>query len=355
MNAYRLILYQKAGDTWQYVRLKASPDGSFRTETGNCGSLPTFSEERRMPLDADPKTFLRKEASLWQEEGYHKPNQKMLQVMTLHFRFPRWSGPLANAPWFEEWTANYLEPIQKAFDSAAIGVFKSNERFSGNHLYYYMVYNADAARQTVEQIVAAAGRRFPLDLHIGDREKQVSIPIDPGVPEYLRAIFRGFEKSARLLRDMPHLAATDPLQPELLVEPAPRAVRGEEAARLRLALKTRWRFDCKLPDPFADQLPGARLICLDELPDAVKSAVPAKIREKTSGPYYSFDCDAGIFEIIPEQIFNGAFEGAMFDADMDWIIYCSQHFTTTFGGQWLVDFVHSVCKNRPENFKFSPV
>jgi hypothetical protein len=355
MNTYRLILYRKIEAQWEYVRLKALPSGLFHTETGFCGSLPAFSEEKRMPQGIDPKSFLRKEAADWQSQGYTKPNQKELQVMTLHFRFPRWTGHLANAPWFEEWTANYLEPIQTNLDRTAAGVFKSNERFSGNHLYYYMVYDADAARRTVEQIVAAAGHRFPLDLHIGDREKQVSIPIDPGVPEYLRAIFRGFEKSARILRDLPDLMTSDPLQPELVAEPAPRAVRGEEAARLRLALKTRWHFDCKLPDPFADHLPGDQLICMDELPEAVKAAIPAKIREKSAGPYYSFDCDAGIFEIIPEQIFGGAFEGAVFDAGMDWIIYGSQHFTTTFGGPWLVDFVQSLCQNRVENLKFSPV
>ncbi|MBP6826963.1 MAG: hypothetical protein KA165_10440, partial [Saprospiraceae bacterium] len=199
MNTYRLILYQKRESRWHYVRLTALPEGILRTETGCCGQLPDHTELAPMPADSDPNAVLRESGAKWQSEGYDKPAPQDTEVLTLHFQMRRWSGYPSGAPWYDDLTSCYLDPVRDMFDAGCNGLIRSNERFSGNYLYYYTIFNSDLALEAVESIAAAASVKFLLDIHIGRREKQVHIPIDPNVPEYLRSLFRVVEKSARTI------------------------------------------------------------------------------------------------------------------------------------------------------------
>lgn len=345
---YRLILYKHIGQHWHYVRLTVADNSPLRTETGCCGQLPDHTDLKTLPTGSDVPAALRQAGAHWQEQGYHRPNPKTLPVLTLHFQMPRWTGYPAGAPWYDDWTASYLDPIQTMLEATSNGIVKGNERFSGNHLYYFTVFNADAAHRAVADLAATALVKFPLHIHIGDEEKPIKIPLDPNIPDYLRSLFRTVEKTARLLaRELPALLPTDPLQAERLPTSAPRRVRGEEAARLRSGLKEKWNFDSNWWDPLVTASPR-EVVFLNGLTDDKKQVIEAEVRRRLRRPLYLLDCDTGLFEVAPEQIFESAFEGIVFDGDLEWVIYFSHHYTTTFGGDWLVQTVRDAYQDDPE-------
>ncbi len=345
---HRIILYKQIGSRWQYVRLTTVPGATLHTETGCCGQLPDHVETTSLSPGTDESQALRQLGAEWLEQGYHKPNPKTLPVLTLHFQMPRWTGYPAGAPWYDDWTAGYLDPIQAALDSTCNGISKGNERFSGNHLYYYTVFNAELAQEAVAAIAAAVTVKFPLSIHIGDEEKPIKIPLDPNIPDYLRSLFRSFEKTARLLaRELPSLLPTDPLHAERLPDTTQRRVRGAEAIRIRRELKEKWNFDSNWWNPLTEASPR-EVVFLNGLTDDKKKIIGSLIRDHLTRPLYVLDCDTGIFEIEPEQIFEGAYEGMVFDAGLDWVIYFSHHYTTTFGGDWLVEAVRDVYCEEPE-------
>ncbi|MCY7329983.1 MAG: hypothetical protein LH618_15620 [Saprospiraceae bacterium] len=344
---FRLILYQLQNNRWHYVRLTVSADRQLRTETGSCGQLPDHTETATVAADTDLPEALRTAGAAWQAKGYEKPHQKQLQVLTLHFQMPRWTGYPAGAPWYDDWTSDYLDPIERWMEATCDGIPKNNERFSGNHLYYYTVFNGDLARQAMEEIAANALVRFPLDIYLGEREKQVKIPIDPNVPDYLRSLFRSIESSARIIaRELPTLFPGDPLQPQAVVENGHKRIRGEEAARLRRVLKEKWHFDSNFWNPLVEASP-TEVVVLNGLTDDKKAAVTEYIRQTARLPIYLLECETGLFEIQAEQIFAGAYEGMVFDASLEWVIYFSHHYTTTFGGADLMKFMQELYQDQP--------
>jgi len=349
MNFYRIILYQQRESRWHYVRLTSESEREIRTETGRCGQLPDQTDIAPIPRGTDALAALRKAGARWQAEGWHKPGPNEVLVLTLHFQMRRWHGYPAGAPWYDDLTAGYLDPIRTAFETDCNGIFRGHERFSGNYLYHYTIFNSDLALETVERIAAAAPVKFLLDIHIGRREKQVHIPIDPNVPEYLRSLFRVVEKSARsIASELPVLFPGDPLLPEPVLNGSSRKrVRGEEAARLRRVLKEKWNFDSNFWNPLTDASP-AQVVFLNGMSADKTEQVTDLIRQRLSTPLYLLDCEEGLFEIAPDEIFKGNFEGVVFDSNLDWVIYFSHHHTVTFGGDWLMPAVKDLYKEEPE-------
>ncbi len=345
---FRLILYQQKNNGWYYVRLTVNTDRQLRTETGFCGQLPDHTETTPLPEDADIQTALRTTGADWQAKGYDKPPAKQLQILSLHFQMPRWTGYPAGAGWYDDWTSDYLDPVEEMLDATCNGIFKNNERFSGNHLYYYTVFNGDLAKQAVEQISARALVKFPLDIYLADREKQVKIPIDPNVPDYLRSLFRSIESSARIIaQELPMLFPGDPLQPQPIVETGNKRIRGAEAVRLRKELEEKWNFHSNFWNPLVEASP-VEVVVVNGLTDDKKLALTKYIRQSAIRPIYLLECETGLFEIQPDQIFAGAYEGMVFDAQLDWVIYFSHHYTTTFGGEALGRFVEHLYRDQPE-------
>lgn len=345
----RIILYKQIGTRWHYVRLTAMPQAALQVETGCCGQLPDTTESAGIPAQIDPLAALRQEGEKWLERGYGKPHPHSLQVMTLHFQMRRWTGYPAGAPWYDDWTAGYLDPIQQMLNDTCNGIPRGAERFSGNYLHYYTIFNTDLAQEAVEKIAATAPVKFLLDIHIAHREKQVQIPIDPNVPEYLRSLFRVVEKSARTIaHELPVLFPTDPLQPEFVPEgPVNKRIVGEEATRLRDLLKEKWNFDSNFWDPLTQAAP-AEVVFLNGMAEDKKQAIAALLSQKLQQPLYLLDCETGLFEIGTEQIFGGSHEGMVFDASFNWVIYFSHHYTITFGGDWLVSAVKDFYRDQPE-------
>lgn len=347
-HMYRLILYKKIGLYWYYVRLSVPAPRHLLTETGICGQSPDTTETTTFSADLDAVQALRQAGANWLETGYHKPNPKTLPVLTLHFQMPRWTGYPAGAPWYDDWTFSYLDPIQAVLEATCNGLAKGNERFSGNHLYYHTVFNAEAAHQAVADIAATALVKFPLHIHLGDEEKPIKIPLDPNIPDYLRSLFRTVEKTARMLaRELPALLPADPLQPEHIATLHRRRVRGEESLRLRQTLKEKWNFDSNWWNPLAEASPR-EVVFLNGITDDKKHVIEQAIRSHLTQPLYLLDCDAGLFEISPDHIFDHHAEGIVFDEGQDWVIYFSHHYTTTFGGDWLIPVVKEAYREEPE-------
>lgn len=345
----RIILYKQCGARWHYVRLTALPLAEIRMETGCCGQKPDHTETTAIPAQTEPLAALRQEGEKWLEKGYGKPHPHSLQVMTLHFQMRRWTGYPAGAPWYDDWTSGYLDPIHQALEDTCNGIPRGSERFSGNYLHYYTVFNTDLAQEAVEKIAAAAPVKFLLDIHIASREKQVQIPIDPNVPEYLRSLFRVVEKSARTIaHELPVLFPSDPLQPEFVPNgSANKRIIGEEATRLRRILQEKWNFDSNFWNPLTEAAPS-EVVFLNGMAEEKKQAIAALLSEKLHEPLYLLDCETGLFEIGADQIFGGSHEGMVFDASFDWVIYFSHHYTLTFGGSWLVAAVKDLYQDQPE-------
>lgn len=334
---YKIILYKQIDSRWHYVRL-TTRDTELITETGLCGVLPEHTAA--IPISIDPEKFIRQTGESWTAEGYSKPHPHQLHVMTLHFQMRRWTGYPAGAPWYDDWTTGYIDPIQEVLEKTGNGIPRGNERFSGNYLQYFIVFNTDLALEAVEKIAAAAPVKFLLDIHLGRREKQVQIPIDPNVPEYLRTLFQIVEKSARsIANELPVLFQGDPLQPELLPETGGRKrVSGEKARDFRLGLKEKWNFNSNFWDPLTPAAPQ-EVVFLNGMAEEKKQAIAALLEKKATLPFYLLDCEEGLFEVGKEQIFSGAHEGMVFDSTLSWVIYFSHHYTLTFGGDWLVQAV----------------
>ena len=349
MHAFRIILYQQRENRWHYVRLTAENGSQLRTETGLCGMAPEYCESLGLPEGVDAVAALNEAGVEWQSRGWHKPAPNEILVLTLHFQMRRWHGYPASAPWHDALTGDYLDPVLHALESTCNGVPRGNDRFSGNYLYHYAIFNSDLALEAVERIAAAAPVKFLLDIHIGCREKQVQIPIDPNVPEYLRSLFRVVEKSARTIAsELPVLFPGDPLQPEpVLNGSAPRRVRGERAAALRDALKEKWNFESNFWNPLTEASPS-QVVFLNGMAEDKTRQVAGRIRQRLEMPLYLLDCEEGLFEISPDEIFKGVYEGVVFDSSLAWIIYFSHHHTVTFGGDWLVAAVKELYSEQPQ-------
>ncbi len=345
----RIILYRQINNRWHYARLTTAPSAQLCIETGCCGQLPENPDQVGIPANIDPLAALRQEGEKWLEHGYSKPHPHSLQVMTLHFQMRRWTGYPAGAPWYDDWTSGYLDPVEQILDETCNGIPRGAERFSGNYLHYYTIFNTDLAQEAVEKIAAAAPVKFLLDIHVASREKQVQIPIDPNVPEYLRSLFRVVEKSARTIaHELPVLFPTDPLQPEFVPNgSANKRILGAEASRLRGYLKEKWNFDSNFWDPLTQAAPS-EVVFLNGMAEDEKQSLAALLSQKLTEPLYLLDCETGLFEIGTDQIFGGVHEGMVFDASFEWVIYFSHHYTITFGGDWLVATVKGLYRDQPE-------
>jgi hypothetical protein len=355
MEVYRLILYRHFQNKWHYTRLTAPVDGMMQVETGICGKAADSSELVSTGGKSQIEAITHYSEQL-QEKGWGnlKNVSQELSVLTLHFKMPRWKGYPAGAPWFDNWMQYYMTPIRAELEAHSNGFELHDERFSGNYLYYFTVLNPDLALEAVEKIADKSPEKFILDLHVGKRGKQVFIPIDPNVPEYLQAFFRVVEKSARsIANELPLLFPGKSLEPELVQESDTTIpVHGEKGIEFRRILREKWNFTCNYWNPLSNDAPGEVVFILGFPPDKQQQLI-AHIRKNQSGPIYKLDCENGLFQVPLDSIFQDTtLEGVIFDERLDWIIYASHHNTHTFGGELLLSFVKNQYKDQPEAINF---
>jgi DNA-dependent RNA polymerase auxiliary subunit epsilon len=157
------------------------------------------------------------------------------------------------------------------------------------------------------------------------------------------------EKSARTIAsELPVLFQGDPFQPEPVREHTERVrVTGEVAQSLRKILEEKWNFTSNFWDPLTPASP-VEVVFLNGMEESKKAAVVEIIRTRAERPLYLLDCEEGLFEISPEQIFSSPHEGMVFDAGFNWVVYFSHHYTITFSGDWLLEAVKSLYAGQEE-------
>jgi hypothetical protein len=349
MPAYRLTLYKKAEGIWHYCQITAGAEsGLLSTALGICGATPEQRLNTALPTEADPFSAVKEAGATWRTRGYDYPTRKDMTVMSLHFKTGNYSGWPAGAPWFEDWKTYYQEPIDQQLSDTANGIATGSHRARGHYLLYYYVLNAEAARQTVERITAAAPVHISVDIHLSDREIRPNIQLADGVPPPLADLYKGFEEMAHTLAEASQnvVFQTVTLTPQPIHESSRKRIRGAEALTLRQALKDRWGFNCTYFPPLGGDAREEVVYLTDLAPD-VEQALFQLLSERLQEPVYVLDCEEGLFRIGPNHIFRGAYEGVVFDDSLDWIIYFSHHNTITFGGKWLIEAVEHLHRHQP--------
>jgi hypothetical protein len=319
------------------------------TALGNCGSTPHQVTESVIDPKTDLYESVREAGQEWRLAGYDYPRRKDMHVMTLHFRLSGSSGWPASAPWFEDWKTCYQEPVEQLLSDTANGFSNGIHRVKGHLLLYYYVLNTSAASEQVRKIADDAPVHFPMDIHIGDRPMRPKIYLDANVPDPLADMYKGFEQMAITLAEASQSVTFHAvtLTPQPVHESSRQRVKGLQALALRTALKERWGFECDSWPPAGGSAKES-VVFVNSLDTDTESQLLALIQAQLHAPVYLLDCEEGFFQIESRNIFRGAFEGVVFDDQLEWIIYFSHHGTITFGGTWLVEAVKTAYATTPE-------
>lgn len=352
MSTYRLTLYKQVNNEWHYCQMTASNAGKMITALGKCGAAPSQLTEVLLPPQTDPSTAIQEAGAQWRKQGFDYPRRKDMQVMSLHFRVANVSGWPAGAPWFEDWKTFYQEPVDQLLTNTANGFANGSHRLRGHYLLYYYVLDSEAARSSVESVVAAAPVRFPLDIHISDREMHPKIEIDSGVPTPLADLYTGFEEMALAISEASQnvVFQSVTLTPQVVHESSRTRVRGLDAQVLRLALRERWGFTCNYWPPLGGT-PKSEVVYMTEFDAQLEMPLLEILKNRIQNPVYLLDCEEGIFKIDPANLYRGAYEGVVFDDGLEWIIYFSHHNTISFGGNWLVKALREHYFDQPDRLK----
>jgi len=323
--------------------MTANGSGKLTTAFGICGSTPSRLSETALPPGAEPFGAVKEAGTRWRGEGYDYPRRLDMQIMSLHFSLPASSGWPAGAPWFEDWKTFYQEPIENGLAETANGFPNGSHRAKGRLVLYFYILDAAAARATVEQVAALAPISFPMEVHIGPQPIRPGINLDKGMPVPLSDMYKGFEQMALTLAEASQSVVfhTVTLTPQLVHEPSRQRVKGLPAQNLLQGLRERWGFECNLWPPLGGEA-KSEVAVLREWTPGLETHLSGLVQQRLQLPAYLLDCEEGIFTIAPKNIFRGVYEGVVFDAGMEWIIYFSHQNTITFGGDWLVEAVRGM-------------
>jgi hypothetical protein len=351
MPTYRLTLYRSVDQRAHFCQLTASHDGqhgSLRTATGVCGTGAEEIREEALGGGVTAQSALEAAGALWRRRGYDYPKRHELKIMTLHFSVPGWTGFPAGAPWFEDWKTHYQEPFEAVLEGTVNGFPRGGHRSKGHMLLYYYVLNPEAARAACEAVAARAPVKLPLTIHVGTNEMRPDTTLDAGVPGPLAGLLHNFGDMAQTVAEASHniLFHTVALMPQLIHQSARQRIKGAQAMELRRALDHRWGFDCHLWPPLGGAA-RSEVVYVRDFPSDKTAALQERLLEKVVLPAYLLDCDDGIFRLEPDHLLRGAYEGVVFDASLDWVIYFSHHHTVTFGGEWLIRTVRELYRHEP--------
>jgi hypothetical protein len=349
---YRIALYKQVEGRWHYVRLTSQDHNRYTMAQGRVGELPDRLETQPLPYAPGTELALQQVAQEWVAEGYGTPHRSELKVLSLHFSMKSWRGYTSAAPWFEDWKTWYEEPMDKYLEERGHSYFDNGSASrSGDYLVLHRyVLHAEAASAAIQDIAAVAPAIFPFKIYIDDRERYPQVLYNPSVPEEINDILRGFEDVAA---SMTFISQELTLQKVLTATPVhsvertmPRVSR-EQARKLREALSEAWGYECNYWIPIGKPA-KQEVVFIDELPADLKSHLTHLIFSRTMGAIYRVDYDEGMSEIDSADLFKPfSYEGAIFAADMSWIVYFSHHNTFTFGGEYLIDAVKDHYKDRP--------
>jgi hypothetical protein len=349
---FRIILYKQVEGHWHYVRLSNKSQSLCNIEQGRAGELPHQSEVQTLPAAANVELALQKTAQTWVALGYGTPHRSELKVLSLHFSMKSWRGYTAAAPWFEDWKTWYEEPMDHYLQARGHSYFDNGSASrSGDYLVLHRyVLEAEAASAAIQDIAAVAPAIFPFKIYIDDRERYPQVNYNPIVPDEINEILRGFEDVAESMKaisqelTLQKVISATPTYP--VSKTTPRVSR-ELARELREALSEHWGYECNYWIPIGKPA-KQEVVFIDELPNELKDILTHLIFSRTMEAIYRVDYDEGISELGSADLFQPfSYEGAVFAADMSWIVYFSHHNSFTFGGAMLIDAVKEHYKDRP--------
>jgi hypothetical protein len=348
MPTYRLTLYRQLDAEWHFCQLTATDGATLQTATGRCGRRPERRTETPLADGQTGQNALEAAGAAWRKRGYDYPRRHELKILTLDFALPGWSGFPAGAPWFEDWKTYYQEPFEAELEATVNGFARGNHRARGRLLLYYYVLDGAAAQAAAERIAAAAPVELALTVYVGAAEVRPVPALDPNVPSPLAGLYHQFDDMAQTVAEASHniLFHTVALMPQQIHQSTRQRVKGAEAQALRRELRERWGFDCHLWPPLGGHAKGAVAYVRDFSADKT-AALQELLLHRIELPAYLLDCDDGLFRVEPQSLLRGAYEGAVFDAGLDWLIYFSHHHTVTFGGDWLLDAVEALYRDEP--------
>jgi hypothetical protein len=124
---------------------------------------------------------------------------------------------------------------------------------------------------------------------------------------------------------------------------------SQASYEVRDKLLTVWGFDGLEWEPLEDKSNLETIFILDNyLKSNDIDSIIKKILEKANEKLYIISGDSKDFEINKSEFTFRLYNAICCDSTFDWVIYCSYHASTTFGGKWLIDYVRRLFDDRQE-------
>lgn len=342
-SSYRLTLYRQSAGQWHYCQLTASDSGWLQKATGRCGSAGRTVAEKAITPDGSSYQVVVEAGAEERLSGFDYPTRSDLKILSLHFKVMPWNGFPVAAPWFEDWKTFYQEPFEAILENTVNGFSRGLHRARGHLVLYYYVLDGEAAKKAALEVQAMAPVKFPMEMYLGDQEFRPGQQMHSDVPKPLSGLFEQFGAMANTVAEASHniLFHTVALTPQLVVTPSRNRIKGLAAIELRKQLNHRWNFECGNWPPLGGHSPTP-VITLSSWTIDRMEILHERLVSQLQHPAYLLDCDDGVFALEPGHLLRGVYEGTVFDASLEWIIYFSHRHTVTFGGAWLLEQVRDI-------------
>lgn len=122
-----------------------------------------------------------------------------------------------------------------------------------------------------------------------------------------------------------------------------------ESKKIRKVLQKQWGFNGDYWDPLEKLSPQPVVFLLKlNITDEDYAQIIAAVHQKATDTIYEIDEDGNDAEVALSSFHPDCYETIYCDAGFEWIVYGSHESTVTFGGNWLIDFVNHLFKDRKE-------
>ncbi|MBK8428361.1 MAG: hypothetical protein IPL27_21450 [Lewinellaceae bacterium] len=367
ITPFQKTLYRPENGTWHYLRLLwQEASQSFEVRTAPCGLPATpIRQEPLLPGETKETALHRLVVDLRQAGYLERPT--IDDYLDVQIFTPDWDGFAAAAPWFDALQSEVSYPLYQVLQDTANGGNSGGVQTAPGCITHYLwVLNPDAATAAVETIARQAPSLFRV---VANSRKKAATPAPTALSEITEAatpdlkiltdqltgvmagIVEEFQQTIKpYLADQPASDKTYPDQVCVSFEHSePDRVHGEQANLLRERLLAQWGVGKGHWPPLGDAA-RCETLHVEGLDDETAAQLTDVIQKRIIGQVYALDAGEGVFMAGPERLFSRFMidDTYWFDDGLEWIVYVSHHDTATFGGEWLLDAVGELFKDRPE-------
>jgi len=364
---FQKTLYRPKNGTWNYLRLLwQEASQSFEVRAAPCGQVATpISEEALLPEETKETALHRLVVDLRQAGYLERPT--IDDYLDVQIFMPDWDGFSAAAPWFDALQSEVSYPLYQVLQDTANGGNSGGVQTAPGCITHYLwVLNPDAATAAVETIARQAPSLFRV---VANSRKKAATPAPTALSEITEAatpdlkiltdqltgvmagIVEEFQQTIKpYLADQPASDKTYPDRVCVSFEHSdPYRVHGEQANLLRERLLAQWGVGKGHWPPLGDAA-RCETLHVEGLDDETAAQLTDVIQKRIIGQVYALDASEGVFMAGPERLFSRLMidDTYWFDDGLEWIVYVSHHDTATFAGDWLLDAVRELFKDRPE-------